>query len=257
MAFDGCKSRRLPLAMLLAQLTLARTFSRSGLGPLWSTLGVALAVATVGLLFGTILRSQLLSFESYMANLASGLVMWTFLSAVVGEASIVFARWMPILRHSTISMSVIALSVLLRHLPVLAVNLGLLLVLQYLLLGLAPAALPLLGAVLLLLVHAAWLGLATMVLGARFRDIGQLVGNLMQIAFLLTPILWPPYFLGRFEYLLLFNPFHHLLSVFTAAAAGRTAPALYWELGGGLAVLGCLGASLLYRWSRNRWPYWI
>lgn len=249
--------RTWPLALLLCRLGFARAFRQSGLGPLWNTVGVGVAVLTVGTLFGTILRGQLVSFDSYVDRLAAGLISWTFLSAVVGETSISFSRWMPILRHSPVSLAVIALAAFLRHLPVLALNLALFLVLQFLFLGLTPSPLPLLGSVALLLANVAWLGIIAIVLGARFRDIGQLVPNLLQIVFLLTPILWPPYFLGRFEYLLQFNPFHHLLSIFAAAAEGRAAPAVNWWVSLSLAAAGSAAAAALYRWSRPRWPYWI
>lgn len=246
-----------PLALLLCRLSLARAFRQSGLGPLWNSIGVAVAVAAVGTLFGTILRRQLVSFDTYVDSLAAGLVIWSFLSAVVGENSIAFARWMPILRHSNISLSVITLSVFLHHLPVLALNLGLFLLLQYLFLGFTPTILPLAASLLLLLVNVAWMGAAAMVLGARFRDVGQLIANLLQITFLLTPILWPPYFLGRFEYLLLLNPFHHLLSTVGAAAIGNVAPAVNWWVSLAMALTGGLASVGLYRWSRPRWPYWI
>lgn len=248
---------RLPLAVLLTRMSLTRAFRRSGLGPLWSTVGVLVAVAAVGLLFGTILRRQLLNTEAYVASLASGLVMWTFLSAVANDSSIAFARWMPILRHSSISFSVIGLSTLLRHLPVLALNIVLLFSLQYALVGLVPQPLAMLGAIVLLVANVAWIGVVTMIMGARFRDIGQLVASAMQIAFLLTPILWPPYFLGRFEWLLLFNPFFYLLSVFSNAAGGTAAPAFHWAVATAMAAVGGGVALTVYRFSRRRWPYWV
>lgn len=251
------EAARIPLALLLTRISLVNAFRRSGLGPLWSTVGVLFTVGSVGLLFGTILRRQLNGFEDYVMALASGLVMWTFLSAVASDSSIAFARWMPIIRHSTISFSVIALSVLLRHLPVLGLNSVVLFVLQFALLGRAPSLWSMLAALALLIVNVAWIGVLSLVLGARFRDVGQLVANVMQIAFLLTPILWPPYFLGHYEFLLLFNPFYYQLSVFTSAAAGTAAPAFHWAASIGLAVGGSVLAVGLYRWSRHRWPYWI
>lgn len=244
---------RLSLALLLARLN----FRRSGLGPLWGTVGVFFTVGAVGLLFGTILRRQLVSFDDYVNALASGLVMWSFLSAMACDSSIAFARWMPILRHSTISFSVISLSLLLRHLPVLALNTVLLFVLQLALVGLRPAPLPMAAAMVLLIINVSWMGVLTMVLGARFRDIGQMVANVMQIAFLLTPILWPPYFLGRFEYLLTFNPFYYQLSIFTSSAAGAVAPAFHWLAASTMAAGGSMLALVVYRSSRHRWPYWI
>ncbi|KIL99587.1 O-antigen export system permease protein RfbD [Paramagnetospirillum magnetotacticum MS-1] len=247
----------LPLALLLARISLVNAFRRSGLGPLWSSVGVLVAVGTVGLLFGTMLRSLLISFEDYISTLAAGLVMWTFLAAVANDSAIAFARWMPILRHSRISMPVIALSVLLRHLPVLGLNIALLIVLQHAVLGRAVEPLPMLGAVLLLVANVYWIGALAFVLGARFRDIGQLVPAVIQLAFLLTPILWPPYFLGRFEYLLSFNPFYFQFSILMAAAAGIQVPSYHWITAMGLAVAGGALTLGVYRWSKFRWPYWI
>ena len=238
-------------------MSAVRACRRSGLGPLWNTVGVLMAVATVGMLFGTFLRRQLGNVEDYVNALAAALVMWSFLSAVTNDSAIAFARWMPVIRHSPLSFSVIALSVLLRHLPVLLINVALLVMVQAVLLGRWPAF-PLLAAAMILLVaNVGWMGICALVLGARFRDIGQLVANALQIAFLLTPILWPPYFLGRFEYLLLLNPFYSLLSVFSGAAMNLPIPADHWLAALVMTGLGGGAALTLYRWSRRRWRYWI
>lgn len=245
------------LASLLARISLERSFRRSIFGPFWNSVGVLIAVVAIGLLFGTVLRQQLRDFDSYVLELATGLVLWAFLSGVVNESCVAFARWMPVLRHAKVAPLAVGGSILLRHLPVLFVNLLMLIVLQFVLAGIAPAPLQMVLATSLLIFGAAALGSIVLVLGARFRDIGQLVPAAMQLSFLMTPILWPPYFLGRFEYLLLFNPFNHLLSVFRSASMGMEGRPLDWALAVAVTGCGAVLAAALYRYAGRQRAYWI
>ncbi len=70
--------------------------------------------------------------------------------------------------------------------------------------------------------NAVWI---TMLLGslcARFRDIQQLVGTLLQISLFLTPIFWSPDQLtGRTAMLAQFNPMYHLIAVVRDPMLGK------------------------------------
>ena len=55
---------------------------------------------------------------------------------------------------------------------------------------------------------------------ARFRDIGPIVGSVMQIAFFLTPVIWQPEQLGPSRWMLPLNPFFALLEIVRAPLLG-------------------------------------
>jgi lipopolysaccharide transport system permease protein len=57
-----------------------------------------------------------------------------------------------------------------------------------------------------------WLPVLVCLLGARFRDIYQLVPILLQLIFLLSPILYKRKNLGSMAWTADFNPIYHILS---------------------------------------------
>ena len=57
---------------------------------------------------------------------------------------------------------------------------------------------------------------------ARFRDIQQLVGTLLQISLFLTPIFWSPDQLsGRTALLAALNPMYHLIAIIREPLLGQ------------------------------------
>ena len=56
-----------------------------------------------------------------------------------------------------------------------------------------------------------WFPLITCLLGAKFRDIYQLVPIMLQLIFLLSPILYMKENLGNLEWIINFNPIYLIL----------------------------------------------
>ena len=71
--------------------------------------------------------------------------------------------------------------------------------------------------------------LALSIVAARFRDIQLIVSTVLQLVFLLTPIIWDAKSLRgvALTYVADFNPIYHLIEVVRAAAAGGDAHALF------------------------------
>ncbi len=86
-----------------------------------------------------------------------------------------------------------------------------------------------------------------------FRDLAQLLGPLLTVAFYLTPILYPEDLVpASFAPVLALNPLRDLAGLFRAGLLGTTAPPvgrlLAWSAG--LAVLGFLGHRFFARSRR-------
>jgi lipopolysaccharide transport system permease protein len=92
----------------------------------------------------------------------------------------------------------------------------------------------------------------------RFRDISQLLTNLLQISMFLTPIFWLPEQLGgRFSFIVDYNILYHYIEMVRRPLLGQAPSAwsycyvlLFTALGWSLAVY------LLKRF-RHRLPYWL
>ncbi len=92
---------------------------------------------------------------------------------------------------------------------------------------------------------------------ARFRDVGPIVGSIMQIAFFLTPVIWQPEQLGRHAVLLPFNPFFALLEILRAPLLGKVPTSETWLAAVLYSLLLCGVAWLLFVRARGRVAFWI
>ncbi len=247
----------LRFAVFTAGLDIAASFRRTGLGTLWASLGLAVATATMGLLFGTVLRQQLPDYQEYVPYLVAGMIPWALTAGMLHQMTGQTWQYMAQLRHAALPLPATMLRLLLRHMLILVQNLLLAGLAQVFLLNtLNFAFLPLLLGCLLLIANVAWLALLLGLLCARFRDLPQLVAWTVHLAFFLTPILWPVAFLGRFEWLAEINPFHQLIELVRAPLLGHAAGDLTWLSCLGMLVLGSGITLLLYRRLRLQLPYW-
>jgi len=163
-------------------------YARSTLGPWWITLGTALGVIGLGLVWSAVMNVEL---HDMLPNLAVGLVLWFMISGVISESSNCFNNQVSIIKNYPLPVSLHTLRLLSKHLINFLHNSSIVLVV-FAIYGfptLANAGWSLLGLALVLL-NLFWLSLLVSTLGARFRDLAPSIDALMPILFFLTPILY-------------------------------------------------------------------
>lgn len=248
----------LAFAACQARIDLRNHFRRTRLGTLWNALGVFAAIGALTTFFGTVLRDNLPTFDAYVPFVGFGVIVWHFLSAVVGQSCAAYSTRARAVRHTAYPFAAIPLSATLRNAVVLLQNLLIGTLALVTLYGLPQVQWgPLLGGLLLLVPAAFSLAAVSAVLCVRFRDLPQLVSGAMHLAFFLTPIIWMEHFLGRYVWLLDWNPFHHLLAVVRGPLTGNAPSTLQWAVAAGLAVGGGAVALAVLRAAARRIPYWL
>lgn len=115
-------------------------------------------------------------------------------------------------------------------------------------------------ALLVVLVNVAWMGTVVAVLGARLPDVNELIGSIMMVSFLFTPILWradqvPINTLQGFIARL--NPLFHLVEVVRAPLLSEPIGRLTLVYLGVMTLGGWLLASWVYRRYARFVPIWI
>jgi ABC-2 type transport system permease protein len=103
-----------------------------------------------------------------------------------------------------------------------------------------------------------WLTMIVGVLCARFRDVPQIVANLMQVLFLITPVLWSEK--GAPETLQTIasvNPLTHFLAIAREPLLGQTGLAMSWLVVGVVTIAGWAVAITALRLCRTRIAYWV
>ena len=231
-------------------------YRRSFLGPFWITVSTGVLVGAMGPLYGALLGQDV---ASYLQHLAISLIIWFFISAVINEAGSAFVGAEGYIKQVALPLSVHVFRLLAKNVVMLALNA---VIIVLVLIFLPPAhwgdvwLFPF--GLLLVLGNLFWIALLLAVLSARFRDIPQLVTNIVQVAFFLSPIIWKADMLSqKSRFVADFNPLYHFIEVIRAPLLGEPVHAVSWIVTSSFLVLGSVAAFLVFARFRARVPYWL
>jgi len=188
-------------------------FRRSFFGPAWIFVNMFLFVAGAGVLYGALINQPMREFLPY---LVTGFALWGTIVASLTESSwslvnaegyikqFCYPKQIYLLR-TLVSTTIILLITLLAVVPV-QLFFGRFSILGWLL------AVP--GFVILLLAALAHITLSGY-LGVRFRDFPHAAGGMLQVAFFVTPVMFPTKVLDDRHLSVIYqlNPFYYLISV--------------------------------------------
>ena len=247
--------RRWRLAAALAWLDIRNRYRGSVLGPFWLTLSTGVMLLGIGITYSTLFR---LSLVEYLPHLAVSLVVWNFISQMVTEATTSFVQSEAIIRQMPLPYTIHALRCMLRNLLIGAHNLPLIL-LVFAACGVLPGWEVLLAIPGLMLIALNGFALA-LLLGmvcARFRDIGPIVGSVMQLFFFLTPIIWKPQLLGEYAVLLPFNPFYVILETVRGPLIEGGGALIAWAAALFYTSINVVVAAAFLVRFRSRVAFWV
>lgn len=230
-------------------------FRRSTLGPLWLTLTMGIMIAALGFVFSQLFKQAL---DEFLPYLAVGLIFWGLLTSVINEGCNSFIAGEGYIRNVPMPISVHFYRMYARNLIIWAHNM----VIYILVIALFPPQwswnmLLFIPGFVLLLANLAWMGFAASILSTRFRDIPQVISNLLQVVFFVTPIFWSAKTLPDRTAFIEFNIFYHLLQIVRAPLLGEVPSLLSWVAASALVILGLPVTAWLYRRAYARIPYWV
>jgi lipopolysaccharide transport system permease protein len=244
------------LCWTLAWLDIRLRYSGSMLGPFWLTLSTGIMVGAMGGIYSQLFHVNL---HEYLPFLALSLVLWGFLGTLVGDACVGYTSAESTIRSMRMPYILFAARIVVRNVLVLAHNL-LAIIAVFALLRIVPAR----EALWAVPAFALWLvdGVAVCVLlgalCARFRDIPPIVGSVMQILFLVTPVIWKPELLGRGrDWMLTYNPMYPALEIVRSPLLGSIPSLQIYASAILFSLVLCGGTWLLFARVRARIPFWV
>jgi len=235
---------------------LRRRYSRSKLGQFWTTITMAVMVTVMGLTWSILWRMPIGEILPYIAG---SLVLWTFFTGVIGEATTVMSTSGNYFLNQNISFSIPIYAIVYNQLITLLHN-TVIVVIVLILFPRNPGwnIFLFIPGFILTLITLIWVSCAVAILCARYRDVVQLIASILQTAFYVTPVLYRPDFVpAEFQWINLVNPFAVFLSITRDPLFGF---AMHWEswliafviaFGGALWALGFVGRFC------KRVIYWI
>lgn len=233
-------------------------YRKTLLGPLWILVGPALFISFLGLLYAQVGGVPKAVF---IPHLTIGLITWTLITGFVTTSPTVFQRAKAQILQSGMSLIDIVMgsvfSTVIQFMHQIVLILAIFIIFHKSVSLYALVSLIGLG---ILILNGVWLTVFFGILGARYRDLTEIVQAIMRIAFLATPIIWMPGSGGRGGVMgafLVFNPFYHFLELIRAPLMGEQIAPLSWAVVLSITVIGFALAYFIHRRFAKNIPLWV
>lgn len=245
------------LAAILGWQDVAQRYRRSRIGAFWLTVNMGVMIGALGLVFGTIFRSPM---SEFLPFICIGLILWSYFAQTINESCLSFISSSDTILQLPIPFFTYILKTWWKNTIIFAHNFVIFPIVM-LLFGRfvdwhALIAIP---GFVLASINLLWMGLLLAILCARYRDLTQIVQNIMQVGLYVTPIMWMPKLLPEraSKSLLDWNPFYHLISNIREPLLGGMPTLLNWGVALGLAIVGWSVTLVFFNRYRRRIAYWL
>lgn len=241
---------------LLARADVGQRYKRSALGQFWVTLSMAILIAALGIVYSGLFNIPI---NTYLPYLTVSFVMWTLIATTLNEACSTFIGAEGYIKQVALPLSTYLYRIIVRNLIVFAHNIVIVVpvflyfgkrideTVIYLIPGLFLVGLALVGVSLILAIVC-----------ARYRDIPQVIGTALQIAFFVTPVMFQPVQLPeRVEMFLRYNPFASLLALVRDPLLGTVPPLHDWIMVAVCVLIAWIIALPLFQATRRHIVYWL
>lgn len=249
---DG--ARRFALWSHLALHDIRQRFRRSLLGPLWLTLSMGIMIGAMVLVFSTLFHQNVSETLPYVAT---GIIFWALLTSCINDGAAAFISAESFIRNVPVPISVHLYRMLARNVFIWLFNMAIYVLIAIMWGTLSWRLILFFPGFVLFLVNAGWIALASAILSTRYRDIPQVIGNIIQVVFFVTPVFWSPVVLSSRPAFVDWNPFYHLLAVVREPLLGEVPTAESWLFCTGMAAVGLGFTCWLYRRAHARIAYWV
>jgi lipopolysaccharide transport system permease protein len=232
-------------------------YRRSQLGPFWITISTAIMIYSMGFLYGSLFHIKLVEYYPY---LASGIITWTLISSIIIDSNDAFINSQAYIRQIKVRYSIFILQVLIRNFIIFIHNLlALLPVILFFHVDISFSNLLCLFLGLFIVLSCGFsYGSILAIIGTRYRDIKQIINSLIQVVFMLTPILWQSSMLpSKYLFAVNFNPFYQLINLIRAPLTGHIPSLSTFFICSCILLLGIIIQLFLLGCSRHRIPFWI
>jgi lipopolysaccharide transport system permease protein len=223
--------------MMLAYQDIKLRYRRSILGPFWITLSMAITVYSMGYLYGHLFHTNL---ETYFPFLVGGMLSWALVSTCITELSEGFSVADGLIKQIKLPYSLYIHRVIMRNIIIFSHNVIVIvpiLAIYHQFAKINLNTLVLLPNLFLFYVNAFIYGLVLSMIGARYRDISQIIKSL--------------------HYLVVLNPFYSFVELLRAPLLGA---APEWSVYLMVFVVTAVGMALctwMFSKYRSRIVYWL
>ena len=241
----------------LANLEFVRKSKRSRIGHWWSAINTGILILILSVVFGSIFK---LPNEYFLPYLSIGLIIWFHINTVLVSASGLYPENRELILQIALPRLVYVFQLWLRESIALRYNLMIIpVVLLIVQINLSVEMMYSILGLILLELNLLWMIIFIAMISVRYRDVRQILINVLQFGFYSTPIIWERSLLelSHLDNLIVFNPFFHLIEGVRAPLLDTATPWLSYAVAGGLALFGWLCALYVHGRFHKRIEYWV
>jgi len=252
---DGIKKWRIWL--LLAYQDIKLRYRRSILGPFWITMSMAITVYSMGYLYGHLFHIPI---QEYFPYLIAGMLGWSLLSTTVTELVDTFSLSQVMLKQIKLPYSLYVHRITAKNMIIFFHNLLVMIPLIFFQTNIKMDwhLLLLLPGLLFIYVNAICYGIVLAMIGARYRDIPQIIKSFITVIFFVTPIMWKLDILPPDKQLIvLLNPFYSFIELLRGPLIGYTPHVLNFIIVSAITCIGMVLCYVLFSAHRARIIYWL
>jgi ABC-type polysaccharide/polyol phosphate export permease len=184
------------------------------IGPFWNVISSTILV--LALSFGYSSFLNLRDFKNFVYYIALGIFIWIFISNCLNEGTSILENKKNIILEKKTNIKFFIFELIFSNFIIYLhsfIVIFILLIISEIQLNFY-FLLSILGLLIILINLIFWIN-AVMILSPVFKDIKKIVENLLLIIFFSTPIIWSEEIMRpKLKFLLNFNPFYHLISIF-------------------------------------------
>lgn len=212
---------------------------------------IGLMVVSSGLFGGTI--------KDVVGYIGLGIIIWSAISALVLEGCGTFVRNANLILTTNISVDLYIGRTVFKTLITFGHHIILYLIgVAFGLVPLSWAALLVIPGILLVFVNGIWVVTVLALICARFRDVELIVRNLIQMAFLVTPVFWDyQHMAANRRFIVDYNVLFHFIEVIRQPLLGGVPPAKTYLIVTGVTVCGYAAAVLVYHRMRRQLAFFV
>lgn len=253
---DGVKLYQLAWALAFSDIKLR--YRGSAIGPFWLTISTGVQIGSMAFIYADLFHTDI---HTYFPFLCVSMIFWGFLSSLVTDGCTSFIGAEGLIKGTRMPFFIHAMRSVLRDAITFCHNLVVvIIVLVALQVHQSFAVLWVIPGLLLWFVNGFALALALGAICARFRDIPQIVGAVMQIAFFVTPIMWMPDILKGHrgaELLVHLNPFVYMINIVRNPLINEPLTMVQVERALAVSAVVVIMSMLVFARTRGRIAFWV
>jgi len=253
---DGFKQWR--IWFMLAYRDIKIRYRRSVLGPFWITLSMAITVYSMGYLYSHLFHMDL---NIYYPYLAGSMLAWALISSIITDLVDMFQQEENRIKQIKLPYTLYINKVIARNLLIFLHNLPILfpiLALFHETARINSHTLLLIPGLVLFYVNSLSYGMIIAMIGARYRDVSQIVKSLIQVVFFVTPVMWNPEILPPAKrFIANLNPFYAFIEFIRCPLIGSSPSLISWAMVTSATVVGIFISFKMFSRYRSRIVYWL